>query len=389
MKAQSANMQQAFGSYLPSINGNMGYSRHLNTNDNDYLNLNAGPNSFNMGATASWLIFDGFGREASFKMAQSNLKSTEYDIENTRDYIIYQVYVSYINIIRNAQVVKIRRENISTGRQELEMIQARYEAGLLPVADVYSKEADLGNRESELIIAENNLAKAKASLLAVMGLDPGKDAEFLESSLPTDITESDIESFYSTTGGKEGAEKSALTNRNDYLALNESLKSSESSVKVARSAYSPRLSGNFNWNWADYDIDTPGQGGDSYAGVTLSVPIYNNFSVNNNIQNAKLGVVQQETAVLKMEQAISKDLQTAFLNLKAAEKMIEVAEKSVKANSQNYNAIKERFDLGSASITDLTLANMQLITSRINKVDAVYSYIAAQKEVLFNMGILK
>ena len=82
-------------------------------------------------------------------------------------------------------------------------------------------------------------------------------------------------------------------------------------------------------------------------------------------------------------------MQTAFLRLKSAEKMLDVTKKTQKFAEQNQLSVKELFKLGAANITDLSVANMQYLTAKINRVDAVYGYIAAQKEVLYHMGELR
>ncbi len=384
-----ARMRESFGSYLPSFNGSMGYSRHLNTNDADYTIPGVGPNSFNMGISAGWKIFDGFGREANYQINENNLEAAEYNIENSEDMLIYQVYYSYINVIRNSQIVKIRRENIKTGRSELEMIKARYEAGMIPIADVYSQEADLGNRESQLIIAENNLDISKAMLLTLMGLDPTINAVFPESSLANEISENDISKFYSSTGTFRRAVDKAFDERADYQSKKLGVSSAEEGIKVAYSAYSPSLGADFSWNWSDYEFSNVGEGSNAYAGVTLRVPIFNNFRTNTAVQNAKLQLTMEEVAQEKLELSIKQELQKSFLNLKAAEKMLEVTDKSKISAQQNYESMKERFKLGAASITEMNYANMQYITAQINRIDAIYSYQAAQKEVLYNMGIIK
>ena len=77
------------------------------------------------------------------------------------------------------------------------------------------------------------------------------------------------------------------------------------------------------------------------------------------------------------------------MNLQAAEKQIEITEKSLRAAQQSYDSMNERFDLGAANITDIFLANNQLINAKINRINAVYSYYLAQKEILYSIGKIK
>ncbi|OYT15351.1 MAG: hypothetical protein B7C24_13510 [Bacteroidetes bacterium 4572_77] len=385
--ASRAGLLRAFGSYLPSLNANMGYSRHLNTTDNDFTNSN--PNSFNMGSSLGWEIFDGFGRESEYSIAQHNLRSSRFSYSNTIDFITYQVYANYINVIRNAQIVKIRRENIKSGEKELEMIRARFEAGIIPIANVYSQEADLGNRESALIQAENNFEISKATLLIIMGMDPTIPCHFPEASITNEVSAEEVGQFYLQAGSFQDATTKALEARNDYLAILEDVSSAEDNIKSANSLYSPTVNANLNWNWMNTELNNFQNNGNAYGGLTINIPIFNKFSVRSSVENAKLNLINKKVSKGKLELSIKQNLQTAFLRLKSAEKMLDVTKKTQKFAEQNQLSVKELFKLGAANITDLSVANMQFLTAKINRVDAVYGYIAAQKEVLYHMGELR
>lgn len=377
----AAGLRAAFGSYLPSINLSAGYERILSESLN--------PNQFSMGGNVGLTIFDGFSREAQYASAKEQVKVTEYSIRYTKQYVIYQTYMGYINLIRNWQIVKIRRENIVLGKTELEQIKARYDAGITAIDAVFTQEADLGNRESQLITAENDFNISKATLLTLMGLDPTLESEFLEAGLPTVIKTEDIDNFRQSIGGFSQSVNRALENRYDYKVTESKIAIAEQGVRQAYSSYSPTLSADLNWGWLNYEL-TSGNIIDPWrAGISLNVPIFNNFKPNKAVQQAKYQLTSEEINQKKTEQSLKQEIQTAFLNLDASEKQIEVTSKSVISAQQNYDSMKERMNVGAASTTDLTMANTQLITAQINAVNAVYGYIFSQKGVLFSIGDIK
>jgi len=53
---------------------------------------------------------------------------------------------------------------------------------------------------------------------------------------------------------------------------------------------------------------------------------------------------------------------------------------------RNDKSLKEKFRVGTSSITDYLTAGAQLITAQINRINAVYRYFRSQKEVLFSIG---
>jgi outer membrane protein len=394
VQLSGADITQAFGAYLPSIDFNMGYQRILNPDGQRSVNVGGviietpgtNPNSYFMNAGAGISIFDGFSREANYSRAQNQLSANQLSLEQTIQAVRFNVYLQYVDVIRNTQLVKIRRENFNQGKNELERSQAQFEAGFIPVNVVYSQEAELGNREVEIVDAENRLNVSKTTLLATMGLPPNLNAEFIESSLPTTMIEEDIERFRRRTGTIQVAMKIALENRSDYKASELQLEASKSQVTMANAGYMPSVSASGGWRWNHFEFDKFSEMGRAFAGLNLSVPIFDNFRTNMQIENAKLQVAQSEIQMQRIELNIKQAVQNAILNLDAAEKQLEISARALRASEKNFEVTSERFRQGAANITDYTLANMQYITSQINRITAVYGYISAQREVEFATG---
>ncbi len=392
IKTASANLTSAFGSYLPNVNFNMGFSRQLNVRTINIGGINlpikASPNNYSMSAIAGYTIFDGFSREAVYSSARDNLEATSMNSEYTVKKVLLDVYRQYITIVRNSQIVKIRRENIELGRKQLERIQAIYKAGNEPIGTVYSQEADLGNRELELVKAENDMNVAKAVLLSTRGLEPRYDVEFLEKSIPATITNDEIVVFRKRIGSLRATTKKALKNRLDFKSTESTVQAAKANVSNASSGYYPRLSASGGWSWSNSQFTGFGDFGRSFMGLNLTVPLFDNFNTNNRIQTAKLTLEQRQVERKKLEQNIRSYVQTAFLNLDAAEKQVEITGRSLKSATRNYESSNERFQTGAINITDLIFANTQLITAKINRITAIYGYVYSQKEVLFGMGKL-
>mgnify|MGYP000864394675 CR=1 FL=1 len=389
-------LTNAFGNYLPSLDFNMGYSRSLNPEGSKSVNVGGiiiqtpgtNPNSYYMQATANWTIFDGFNREARYSSVQNkldaNVESSKYTLQSVKR----QIYKQYIDVVKASQIVKIRREDLSTSKKELERIEALYKSGSVPVSEVYSQEAVIGEKEIEIVKAENSHRIAKAMLLTIMGMNPDTDADFKESSIPAFVSDEDISYNRKEIGSLSAAYSTALKARADYKSVNYSLNSAESGIKSAKAGYYPRVSAAGGWNWNHNQFSNFSEYGRSYVSLNLNVPVFSNFSNDYSVQNAQLAYTQTEIEKQKLEHQIRSEVQTAFLNLESAEKQIEISKRSVKSAELNYLSMKERYAVGSASITELTMANTQYITAQINRVAAFYDYIQSLREVQFSLGML-
>lgn len=412
INAAGANLTNAFGNYLPNIRMNSGFSRSSFQTQRTIPVIDPVTNqvaidpatgfpqtrlawefvdaqTYNLGVNANYTIFDGFDRESNYSQATKRLESTILNTEQTTNDVILDVYRGYIDVINKYQIVKLRKQNLQEGKQVLERINAQFEAGATQKGDVYAQEAELGNREIALVQAENDLAIAKANLLGVMGLDPNEEIEFEEAALPNNITDDEMLNFRKNVGSLDAIIEEAKQNRADYEAVNLQMEIAEEGITRAKSNYFPTVSANAGWNWANQEITDFDRNGRLNFGVSLSMPIFQNFSINNSVQQNKLQYDQNRTQFLKFEQSMKTQLKTIYLNLQAAEKQMEITNKTVRSSELNYESTKERFELGVANIVELTAANTQYISTQINRINSVYNYVLAQKELLYGIGKLE
>jgi outer membrane protein len=395
IKSSEADVKNAFGYFLPQINFNSGYSRQLNAKPGfEFLNGSLVPtdpkaNSYSINAGASLLIFDGFSRTSNYERAYENFNAIELNSKYVRQKIKLQVYQYYTDVIAKSQIVKIRRENLELGRKELERIEAQNKAGLIAVDIVYSQQADLGNKEFELITSENNLNVSKANLLVLMGMKPDLNSEFLESSLPNDISKNEIDGFRKEIGVFVDALNETFNSRLDYKAYQAQIKASEASVESSYSGYYPTISASGGWYWSNVEFDNFSALSRSSIGFNLHIPIFDQFTTNYRIQNAQVNLDQNKIQKTQLEQDIISSLQNAYLNLEASEKQLEISDKTLFAAMKSNESQKEKFRLGTASITEYLVTNTQFITAQINRINAVYQYFRIQKELLFLIGKLK
>jgi outer membrane protein len=391
-----AAVASAFGSYLPSISVSGGYQRQLNAEGGQTVSIMGqlvqlgatDPNSYNLSATANYVLFNGFARESEYSRYQDLLNSQYKSLAYTERLTKLNIYMLYTDVIRKYQIVKTHKQNLEYGKSELDKFRDQYDAGLVHIGIVYSQEAEVGLREGELVTAENDLNIAKSNLLKTMGLQPNLNAEFLESSLPSSVSETELIKFRNDIGSFSVALSSALESREDYSAAKLNVSAAKSSITTARSGYLPVISASGGWSWANSSLTQFGEKGRSYIGLNLSIPIFDQFQTNYQVEYAEMQVKQSEIDLYRIEQNIRASLQQSFLQLEAAEKQISITERTLKAAELNFENYKSRFEEGMANITEYLSANNSLINAQINRINAIYQYFYSQKDLLFQIGKL-
>ncbi|MDC1068550.1 TolC family protein [Candidatus Kapabacteria bacterium] len=392
MDASKANLNSAFGRYLPGINFNSGYNiqnfqLQSFTNPGEYEFVQN--RVYNMGVNANYTIFDGFNREASYKQAENNLNTTILNSEQTKSDISSQIFRNYITSIQNIQILNVRNENLNVGIKDLERLKAQYDAGAIPISDVYTQEAEVARRELNLLQAENDLQISKANLLSILGMDPTTNVELDINSFPQELDDEEILDFRKEVGSIETAVSKSMKQRSDLQASHYQKEFSESQVDIAYSSYYPSLSLSSGWNWNNTQFGDFQRNGRFTFGLNLQVPLFDRFQTNNQVQSSQLQFEQANTQYDKLVQTIKTSVKTAYLNLESAEKQIYIAKKSVKAANLSYMSQKERYELGASNINNVITANANLTSARIDLINAVYLLIQAQKEIEYQTGLLE
>lgn len=396
ISAAGAEITSAFGSFLPSASFNMGYTRQLNVESGQKINIGGQtivvgkiePNSYNMSLSLNYNLFDGFSREAQYNAAKNNLNSAYSKYSQTLLDIEINVYRAFVNILRAKKILEARRQDIEVANKELERVKARYEAGVIPYTNVLTQEAEIANKEILVIQAENDLKNAKANLLTVMGLKPETNIDVNDDDVKTEFSEDEIRKFRNEITDYELLVKKALSQRYDIISLEQQIASSRANLTIARAGYFPTLSAFGGWSWANNEFRNFSDLGRSFVGLSLRIPIFENFKSNYQIELARAQILQLEMQKFQLEQNIRNQIIQAMNNLEAAEKQLSATRKSLESAQKNFESTEERYRVGSIGIVDYVYANNLLINSKINFINALYNYYIARKEFLYSIGNL-
>ncbi len=392
--AAAAGLTSAFGSFLPSADLTAGYNRQLTNLRRQFSYVNGVPilgdpipNNYSLSGTLNWTIFNGFLRESNYDIAKGNFDASENDIRYQRLSVSYNITRQFFEVLRTAQVLIARRENLALSRSTNDRIKALYDNGKAPITQLLSQETEVANQETSVLSAEIDHDKAKVTLLTTMSVNPNQTAEFDEGSVASEVSIADVESFRMLIGSEEMSVDRAMERRPDVASSKVRANAAQAGVVAASSTYYPTLSavGGYSWNYIEIaNFDTQGRW---FMGLNFRLPLFDQFRTNKSIQDARLVKTQRDLDVERLKQQIQQSIRNAYLSLASAEKGLSITERAVKSATTSMDAMQERFNVGGATLLDVQTANNQLITARINRVAAVYAYLDARTLVEFATGL--
>jgi outer membrane protein len=397
---ESAKSQvlSAYGGYLPNLSasGNWGRTQSQQTGTSVQVIQGVPVTSDQFGVHSNWstgvssnlTIFDGLARESQLSSAKSGEIIAEKNTVRTRQSIAYQVIASYSNIARTRELVKVAEENVKRDQRQLERITESNRVGALSMADVYRQQSQVANDELDVINAQNSHEKAKADLVALIGLDPSLEYDFTDPSRRSELDSVSVEQTMERYRDVAQLAKLALTNRPDYVAARENLNATEAGITSARAGYIPTVGASASYSNFSNTLDMLALN-KNYSlswGIGIRWTLFDRFLTNQNLQSAIAQKRNAEITLTQTEKDISVEVRKAILDLEAARKSWDVSLKVLISANADRNIAEERYNLGAGTLLDLLVANATYVGAQATRINAMAGFLIAKYNVEFMMA---
>lgn len=158
------------GTFTPQIAGGTGaafsFGRTVDPETNTYRSITSFNNSYSVGGTL--VLFDGFSAINNLKITKTALKMGYTREEQLRDEIALATMEAFFNVVFNEELVAVFEGFVQTAKTNLQLASRQKELGQKGYADVVQFEAELADREYDLVNARNNCDLAMMTLKDIM-----------------------------------------------------------------------------------------------------------------------------------------------------------------------------------------------------------------------------
>ena len=415
------NLKQARSSRLPNLNA--GASLNLSGRSVDPTTNVLIPNNFysnNYNINSNVLLYNGGSVLKNIERSKLSIESAELQTDDIKQNIALQVANAYLNVLfaeENAGI-SLKRKKITL--QQLDQLTRLINAGLRPKNDILDLEATLAANEQDIISAEGtaNLVRLQLNQIMRIPID-----EIFTLEIP-DVIIANLDDPFTLNSGNIYDESA---NRQPALKNSElSIRIAEIDQSISRASYKPTLGfgGSLGTNYASSAKTVTGgetvfvpttivfngseqvvglpsfsptienipfgeQIGENITygfGLSLSVPIYNNYR---NKSSVLLSDLAKENAVLVDQQTrdqFRQQLEQALIDARNAKKSYEAAEKSVLASERSLDNLKVRFEQGAVNNFELNIATDQYDTAVTQSLISKYDYVFKMKVLDFYRG---
>jgi outer membrane protein len=400
------NLNTSQMSRLPNLNASGGQNWSFGrTQVQTGLYENMSQSNTSLNVNSSIPLFTGFRIPNEIERDKLNLEASVQNLEKAKDDLALNVASSFLLVLFNKELLKISQEQLSLSESQIERTRALTDVGKVPLSQLYDIEAQVANDRLSVVQAENNLRATLLDLSQSLELPFTADFDVLVPAF------GDVVSDYMSSVQPPETVYGNAVNIKPVIKVQElQVKSAEKTLAIAKSGYYPTLSFGmgigtnyfYSYNLKDYTDPKTGElvqpknaslsnqfrnNAGEYLSFNLSIPIFNRFSVRNQVRNAQFNIENRQLELENIKKSLYKEIETAYLNALAAQEKYKASQQAIKSTTESFNYAKERYETGKSSVFEFNEARNKLIQSQSQEVQAKYDYIFRTKILDFYNGI--
>ena len=377
----SLQIKSKLADWYPQVNFNYLYQHNFQVQTNVIggnpvrLGVN---NTSALQFTASQTIFN---RDVLLaKQTKDYVKQRSHQqTENTKIGLVAEISKAFYSVLAIHQQLKVADETIVRLEKSLKDARAQYDAGVVDKTDYKRATIALNNSKVLKKSAEEQLTARIEYLKALMNYPQKETLAILYDSL---ALEKDI--LLDTLQGVD------YSKRIEYRILETQKKLQEANVKYNKWDYIPSLSANgaYNLNFLNnsftklYSQSFP----NSYAGLTLTFPIFQGGKRKFNIQQSQWELKRTDLDIENFKNNVNSEYSTALANYKASLADYLAMKENVGLAQEVYDVVQLQYHSGVKSYLEVIIAETDLRTAQINYYDALYQVISSKIDVQKSKG---
>jgi outer membrane protein len=371
-----------------SANRSYNYGRQIDRTTNTFVNSNQVGDNF--GINSSLNLFNGLQTYNNIKRAQFAMLASLQNVEKEKIDITFEIASAYLNILFKKELLEASKSQMDVTQLQVDRTRKLVDAGSSARGDLLEIQAQLASERLNVTNNQNDLNLAYLNLTQLLDLKTTEDFMIV---FPDTIQPDLISPIVSP----EQVYTEALTYLPHIKSSEYELESYRRYLAIQQGRRSPQfyLSGRWNTLYSSYAKDSLGF---SYADqmdlnnnksftIGISVPIFNNWQVNNSISNAKIQVYDAEFSLNQVKQQLYKNIQQAYNDATSAREKFNSAIEAVNSYRESFHYTEQKFNVGIVNSVEYNIAKNNFIRAESELLQAKYEYIFGLKILDFYRGI--
>ena len=340
---------------------------------------------------------------AAIRIAKYLNEAQKYQMQANVLTVLINTYEAYFNVLSAKTDLLIQRQNLKNSLKNLEIAKVKRSTGATNKADALRWESEVARSRQAVIQSETRIIAAKLQLNNLLANSLERNFDIVDVTIDGDIfkqlSEDRISRFIHRSSdfiklSNFLVAEATRANPNKKQLL-KNLKAVERSQRQnQRLFYIPTIalqgqagrvfhrSGNGSEGLPGFNlVDNPWQ-----VGVSLSYPIFAGNQRKANFQKSRIQMEQLNLSRTQLDQNLELQVRTNLLAALSATTNLNFSRISVESALENYDLVRNNYQLGVVTITQLIDAQRATLNAQLANALSVYSFIMAKLRVEFAVG---
>ncbi len=291
--------------------------------------------------------------------------------------LVLQIGIQYLRILSDQANLNDAQAQQRSARTLFDQAEQKYHAGTGTKLDALRGRVEFQQREENVTVARNQLAKDMIQLTRLLGVPAGQKLELTDPAPFAQLAEMDL----------QAARITAYRHRKDYLSLLQQIALAQRELKAVKYQRLPTLA--FNGDYGVIGLTTGPYHGDFTAVGTLSVPLFREAAQRGeqDVVSAQLTALRQQLSDLRV--TIDAQIRTSMLDVNAAQQLVKVSQSNVALAQQELSDERQRFAAGVDDNLPVVDAEAAVADAQAQLVNSLYQYNVAKLNLARNTGVVE
>lgn len=304
------------------------------------------------------------GRLSSEEEASDwNREAASEQVERVQEVLVFEVTALFHTLLAQDEVLRSLDAAVTAMDEQQRTTQDLVEAGKAARVDLLRAEVRRAELHERRLREQSARIVQQRAWAALLGLDDAVAPEpegTLEFNEPPDCPDA------------ETCMQRALAQRPDYHATQHAVAAAEASVRAARAGFLPTLSAqaSYGGRWLPGAADVPIGAEDAEdvgrIGLVAEVPLFDGHLTTSRVSERRAQLSGARERLRKLELQIRYEVETARTQIVTAGERVQTSRQAVGQAEESFRVVKEKYDLGKGTLTDVLDAQSALVTAEGN-----------------------
>lgn len=337
------------------------------------------------GLSANVTLWNGGINYKNIEAQKLQNQIAELGTEQNEQSIQEQIATLYVQILYSREAVEVNRQMEQTARSQYERARVMQEQGQMSRADVKQMEALWRSAQYDVVSGETALADYKRQLKSLLQLPMADDFD-VAGSLPAD------DEVTAPLPSKEQTLQAALQSRPEIRSAELGVDAAGLQLDIARRGFYPTLSVGASLGDNHFSASTNPYGEqlkrnlNLAAGVTVSVPIFDNRRNRAAVRKARLGRLDSQLELEDSRLALGSTVERLWLDANSNLQKYVAARTQTESREESYMLLCEQFEAGLKNVVEVQEGRDRLLQAKQDELQSKYSALLNRRLLAFYTG---